>query len=87
LTFHTAAVVGLFTFTAGGVFVTIVAYGRELLFGQVIDGEIWLSKFGEIAHDEWLASADIRREIQLDEFAVMPNHSMALCGSSPTMTL
>jgi|Deesub1362A_J573_1020465.scaffolds.fasta_scaffold14500_2 hypothetical protein len=29
----------------------------ERLFGQVIGDEIRLSKFGEIAHDEWLASA------------------------------
>ena len=58
----------------GAYFVTIVAYGRELLFGQVVGDEIQLSKFGEIAHDEWLASADIRREIQLDAFVVMPNH-------------
>ena len=53
---------------------TIVAYGRELLFGQMVDGKICLSEFGEIVRDEWLASADIRREIRLDEFVVMPNH-------------
>jgi len=57
----------------GAYFVTIVAYGREL-FGQVVDGEICLSEFGEIVRDEWLASADIRCEIQLDAFVVMPNH-------------
>jgi REP element-mobilizing transposase RayT len=54
--------------------VTIVAYGRELLFGQVVGDEIQLSEFGEIARDEWLASADIRREIRLDAFVIMPNH-------------
>jgi len=58
----------------GAYFVTIVAYGRELLFGQVVGDEIRLSAFGEIVRDEWLASADIRREIRLDEFVVMPNH-------------
>jgi len=58
----------------GAYFVTIVAYGRELLFGQVVDGEIRLSEFGEIVSNEWLASAGIRREIQSDAFVVMPNH-------------
>jgi len=58
----------------GAYFVTIVAHGRELLFGEVVDDEIRLSEFGEIARDEWLASPDIRREIQLDAFVVMPNH-------------
>ncbi len=58
----------------GVYFVTLVVYGRELLFGRVVNGEIHLSEFGEIARDEWLASADIRREIRLDEFVVMPNH-------------
>lgn len=38
----------------GAYFVTVVAHGRELLFGQVVDDEIRLSQFGEIAHDEWL---------------------------------
>jgi len=33
----------------GAYFVTIVTYGRELLFGQVVDGEIRLTQFGEIA--------------------------------------
>jgi len=58
----------------GAYFVTIVAYGRELLFGQVVDGEIRLSEFGEIVSNEWLASAGIRREIQSHAFVVMNNH-------------
>ena len=58
----------------GAYFVTIVTYGRELLFGQVVDGEIRLTQFGEIARVEWKASADIRDEIRLDVFVVMPNH-------------
>jgi hypothetical protein len=46
------------------------------LSGEVIDGEVVLSPYGEIVRAEWLASAGIRREVQLleDEFVVMPNH-------------
>jgi len=37
---------------------------------------VQLSPFGQAARDEWLRSADIRREIALhpDELVVMPNH-------------
>lgn len=33
-----------------------------------------LNQCGQIAHDEWYKSAEIRDEIELDEFIVMPNH-------------
>jgi REP element-mobilizing transposase RayT len=33
-----------------------------------------LNPFGEIVQEEWLRSAEIRREITLDAFIVMPNH-------------
>lgn len=58
----------------GAYFVTICTHRQEPLFGEVGDGEMVLSKFGQIAHDEWLASPNIRREIELDAFVVMPNH-------------
>ena len=61
---------------AGAYFITMIAHRRECLFGDVIDGEVELSPYGQVVRDEWLASARIRREIQLheDEFVVMPNH-------------
>ena len=30
-----------------------------MLFGEVVDDEIWLSEFSEIVRDEWLISPDI----------------------------
>ena len=61
---------------AGAYFITIITHRRECLFGEVIDGDVFLSPYGEVVKDEWLASAGIRQEIQLheDEFVVMPNH-------------
>jgi hypothetical protein len=61
---------------AGAYFITLITHRRQCLFGEIIDGEVALSPFGEVVRDEWLASAGIRREIQLqeDEFVVMPNH-------------
>jgi len=37
-----------------------------------------LNDFGRIVHDEWMRSATIRKEIELDEFIVMPNHFHAI---------
>jgi REP element-mobilizing transposase RayT len=58
----------------GVYFVTLCTAGRAALFGEVRDGEMVLNPLGEIVCAEWLASADIRREIVLDAFVVMPNH-------------
>ncbi len=60
--------------SAGAYFLTIVTYEREHLFGTISNGEMILSPFGVIVQEEWLASADIRQEITLDTFIVMPNH-------------
>jgi len=55
-------------------FVTICTQNRECVFGEVINGQVVLSEAGELAREEWLRSADIRSEIELDAFVVMPNH-------------
>ncbi|MFA9489907.1 MAG: transposase [Anaerolineales bacterium] len=58
----------------GAYFVTICSYRRQLLFGDVVDGEVILSTVGGIVRDEWLRTEIIRKEITLDEFVIMPNH-------------
>jgi len=65
----------------GAYFVTVCtrnkveAHGRApLLFGEVIDGEMVLNDYGHIVEEEWHRSVNIRREIRLDAFVVMPNH-------------
>jgi REP element-mobilizing transposase RayT len=59
---------------AGAYFVTICTHDRECLFGEIVSGEIQLNAFGEIVVEEWGRSTEIRREIELDEWVVMPNH-------------
>lgn len=59
---------------AGAYFVTVVTHQRECLFGGIADGEMRVDGYGEVVRDEWLRSAQIRREIELDAFVVMPNH-------------
>ena len=60
----------------GGYFITLVAFQREQLFGEIVDGVMRLSDYGRIAREEWQRSAIIRKEIELDmdEFVIMPNH-------------
>jgi len=60
----------------GGYFITLVTQHRACLFGEVVDGEMRMNEYGQIAWEEWFRSAEIRREIRLypDEFVVMPNH-------------
>ncbi len=58
----------------GAYFVTICAHQGELLFGEVVDEHVVLNEYGHIAHEEWLASEQIRQEIELDAFVIMPNH-------------
>ncbi len=70
----------------GSYFVTIVSYRRLSIFGKIIDGVMHLNAWGKIANAEWLKTAEIRREIALDEFIVMPNHFHAIvnivdCGN------
>jgi len=55
-------------------FVTLCTQKKEPLFGQIIDGLMNLNDLGQIVVEEWIASAHIRREIELDEWVVMPNH-------------
>jgi putative transposase len=60
--------------SAGAYFVTLVTRARECLFGDIVDGQTRLNLWGQIAQDEWKKSAQIRKEIDLDVFVVMPNH-------------
>ncbi|MEW5958621.1 MAG: transposase [Chloroflexota bacterium] len=59
---------------SGAYFVTICTYRQSCLFGVVAAGQVRLNEYGRIAHTEWLKSAEIRQEIALDVFVVMPNH-------------
>jgi len=55
-------------------FVTIVTHRRECLFGDVVDGAMRLNDAGRIARSCWLETPSHFPRVELDEFAVMPNH-------------
>ena len=58
----------------GAYFVTICTHGRERLFGTVAGEAVRLNRYGIVAADEWVRSAEVRAEIELEAFVVMPNH-------------
>lgn len=55
-------------------FLTIVTQNRNCILGNVINAEIILSEMGEIVNNEFLKSFDIRKELFLCEYVIMPNH-------------
>jgi REP element-mobilizing transposase RayT len=74
--------------SAGWYFVTIICHNRKHLFGEVVgaygirpqDPEVILSRLGTIVQEEWLKTAELRPEVELGEFVVMPNHFHAIIG-------
>jgi putative transposase len=58
----------------GAYFITLCTPRGEPLFGDVVEGEMALNRWGRIAHEQWLASEEVRRELKLDAFVIMPNH-------------
>jgi putative transposase len=64
-------------------FITLCIAERAHLFGEVRNGAMAMNEFGWIVWEEWERSAEIRREIELDEFVVMPNHFHALVTIVP----
>jgi len=58
----------------GWYFITICTQHKEHYFGEIVDDEIQLNEIGKIVNDELLKTAQIRENVQLDEFIVIPNH-------------
>jgi len=58
----------------GYYFVTICTQDKKCLFGDVIDEKVRLSAIGEIVADEWQKTPQIRKNVSLDAWIIMPNH-------------
>ncbi len=59
---------------AGAYFVTIVAYHRDPLFGEVCQKEMILNDYGKIAEECWRAIPDHFPHVELGAYVIMPNH-------------
>ncbi|WP_243385066.1 transposase [Caviibacterium pharyngocola] len=54
--------------------ITICCSERRSIFGVIKNNQVYLNKYGLIAHHTWLETIDKRDGIELGEFIVMPNH-------------
>lgn len=59
---------------AGLYFVTICIQGRDCILGQIVDGTMQLSAYGEIVKHEFLKMNDYNQRATIDEWVIMPNH-------------
>jgi REP element-mobilizing transposase RayT len=73
--------------SAGGYFITICSHQRECLFGEVVDGTMQLNELGKIVAEEWERSPNLRQEIKLDAWIVMPNHFHGIVFIEPVASL
>lgn len=58
----------------GAYYITLCAWNRENLFGEIISGKMILNELGRVVYEEWANTTKIRSNILLDVFVVMPNH-------------
>jgi len=54
--------------------VTICTKNRMFLFGTIVDEKMILNEFGELTKNEWLMTSKVRLNVDIDKFAIMPNH-------------
>lgn len=59
---------------AGYYFVTICTKNKFNYFGEIINNKMILNDLGKIALEEVMKTPQIRTNIKLDEFVIMPNH-------------
>lgn len=58
----------------GAYFVTLCTHGREMVFGEVVDGTMRLNAYGHIVTEDWLWLAERYLYVDLDAWVLMPNH-------------
>ncbi len=58
----------------GYYFVTICTQDKKYFFGDIVDEKVRLSAIGEMVADEWQKTAQIRKNVSLDTWIIMPNH-------------
>ena len=58
----------------GSYFITIVTQNRKHLFGKIEDGKMILSSVGKIVEEEWINTIQLRPNVNLGEFIIMPDH-------------
>ena len=63
---------------SGAYFVTICAYQRQCMFGEVVDGQMVLNQYGAIVADTYRWLCQHYSYLDIDKWIVMPNHFHAI---------
>jgi putative transposase len=58
----------------GAYFVTIVAYHRMLIFGEIVTGKISLNNYGTVVHQQWIYLQNRFKYADFPVYVIMPNH-------------
>ena len=58
----------------GAYFVTICSYRHAELFGAIVGKTMRLNAIGRIVSEEWRRTADLRNNVEMDRYVIMPNH-------------
>ena len=55
-------------------YITICTKDWEKIFGEIKNGKVILNQCGIIARQEWKKTAQIRTNVELNTFVIMPDH-------------
>lgn len=55
-------------------FITICVKDKECIFGSISNGEMILNNIGHIVAHEWRNTSEIRDNVAIHDFIIMPNH-------------
>jgi putative transposase len=55
-------------------YVTINTKNHIQYFGNILDGKMILNRMGKIVNQEWQRTNEIRKNVELDYYTIMPNH-------------
>lgn len=58
----------------GAYFITIYCANKACFFGKIAGNEMVLNEYGTIAYHEWIRTSELRKNVELDVFVIMPNH-------------
>ncbi len=58
----------------GHYYINIVTADRRMLFGEIVNGEMILNDWRQIVYDEFFKSFEMRAELFLGKFVLMPDH-------------
>ncbi len=62
----------------GYYFITICTKDKKCLFGKIENEKMILNELGKIAYKELQKTEEIRKNVKLDKFVIMPNHIHAI---------